>query len=324
MKDSVVCQLAPLGADLYNGAPGDCVFLAAHEKLAGDEAAARLSLAGVSALRHDLRGVNPARLARALGIGGSTGLGSVVYAFTVLAELLNNSDLLADAKNAAALFTSDLIAADKSFDVMEGSAGAILSLLRLYRVTRDRDVLHRAAKCGDHLLSQRRSGPGGEKAWLGWGVGRQLNGTSHGAAGFAYALTSLAAATRSHRSIIPHLGQYPDVLFGPDTYGSFRLIEMQNLPDRYTIAYPDLVETFNYLLGLRMKHIDRIRGIVTVQGSNPRREKVLVIWRNIDETSNSKLDEFFQKQGYNTKDMEFDLIYVNGDNNLENLKKDEE
>ena len=86
----------------------------------------------------------------------------------------------------------------------------------------------------------------------------------------------------------------------------------------------DLVETFNYLLGLRVKQIDRIRGILTVQGRNQRREKVLVIWRNIEATSSSMLDEFFQKQGYNTKDMEFDLIYVNGDNNLENLKKDED
>ena len=49
-----------------------------------------------------------------------------------------------------------------------------------------------------------------------------------------------------------------------------------------------------------------------------------MIWRNVTENPNLKLDEFFQKQGYNTKDMEFDLIYVNGDNNLENLKKDED
>lgn len=195
LRDSVVCQLAPLGADLYNGAPGVCVFLAAHAKLTGDESAARLALAGVSALRHDLRSVNAARFARALGIGGSTGLGSVVYAFTVLSELLNNSDLLADAKNAAALFTRDLIAADRSFDVMEGSAGAILGLLKLHRVTGDRDVLDHAAQCGDHLVSRRRPGPGGEKAWPGWGVGKPLNGMSHGAAGYAYALISLGAAT---------------------------------------------------------------------------------------------------------------------------------
>ena len=86
----------------------------------------------------------------------------------------------------------------------------------------------------------------------------------------------------------------------------------------------DLVETFNYLLGLHVKHIDTIRGFHIVHGTDQEGEKVLVIWRNVEENPNAKLDEFFQKQGYNTKDMEFDLIYVNGDNNLENLKKDED
>jgi adenine-specific DNA-methyltransferase len=32
------------------------------------------------------------------------------------------------------------------------------------------------------------------------------------------------------------------------------------------------------------------------------------------------LDEWFTKQGYLTKDYKFQLIYVNGDSNLENLK----
>ena len=86
----------------------------------------------------------------------------------------------------------------------------------------------------------------------------------------------------------------------------------------------DLVETFNYLLGLRVKHIDTVRGFKAVQGKNPDGEKVLVIWRNVREKSNKALDEFFLKQGYNTRDMEFDLIYVNGDNNLENLKRPDE
>jgi adenine-specific DNA-methyltransferase len=86
----------------------------------------------------------------------------------------------------------------------------------------------------------------------------------------------------------------------------------------------DLVETFNWLLGLRVKHIDTIRGFRIVQGTNPADEKTLVIWRNTREKSNADLDEFFLKQGYNTRDMEFDLIYVNGDNNLENLKRPDE
>ena len=58
------------------------------------------------------------------------------------------------------LFTDDLIAADKQLDVMGGSAGAILGLLRLHRDTRSADVLDRAVKCGEHLLAQRRVGAG--------------------------------------------------------------------------------------------------------------------------------------------------------------------
>jgi adenine-specific DNA-methyltransferase len=86
----------------------------------------------------------------------------------------------------------------------------------------------------------------------------------------------------------------------------------------------DLVETFNYLLGLRVGHLDTIRGFRIVTGLSPAGEKVLIIWRNTAEKSNADLDAFFQKQGYNTKDMEFAFIYVNGDNNLENLKRGDE
>ena len=97
---------------------------------------------------------------------------------------------------AAELFTDDLIAADKQLDVMGGSAGAILGLLRLYRDTQSSDVLKRAIKCGEHLLRQPRVGPEGRRSWSGQGSGPQgLNGMSHGAAGFAYALASLSAAT---------------------------------------------------------------------------------------------------------------------------------
>ena len=86
----------------------------------------------------------------------------------------------------------------------------------------------------------------------------------------------------------------------------------------------DLVETFNYLLGLRVSHTDTLRGFKVVTGLNPAGEKTLVIWRNVAETSNEDLDKFFQKQGYNTKDTEFAVVYVNGDNNLENLKRADE
>ena len=41
----------------------------------------------------------------------------------------------------------------------------------------------------------------------------------------------------------------------------------------------------------------------------------------MDETDNDALDQWFDKQGYSTRDLEYDLVYVNGDNNLENLRR---
>jgi len=126
----------------------------------------------------------------------------------------------------------------------------------------------------------------------------------------------------------------------------------------------DLLETFNYLIGLTVQHIAvpqsfaaeferdsekrlRLKGRLkqiaphpspllasgareekmwwfrTVTGTMPDGRRTLVIWRKLTgdpEQDNLVLDEWFTKQGYSTRDYEFQLIYVNGDNNLENLK----
>jgi type 2 lantibiotic biosynthesis protein LanM len=196
LGDSEFSQLVCLGPDLYNGICGIGVFLAAHAAVTGNKASAELAYAGLAQLRKNLKSRNAARMARALGLGGAVGLGSVVYALAVMAKCLHDDGLLADARQAAELFTDDLITADKQLDVVSGSAGAILGLLRLYRDTGSDDVLRRAVKCGEHLLGQPRLGSEGRRTWVGQGSGpRGLNGMSHGAAGFAYALTSLAQAT---------------------------------------------------------------------------------------------------------------------------------
>jgi adenine-specific DNA-methyltransferase len=83
----------------------------------------------------------------------------------------------------------------------------------------------------------------------------------------------------------------------------------------------DLVETFNWLLGLTVKHIDVIRGVRVVEGTAPNGERVLILWRNIDQMDNDALDKWFEKQDYNTREMVYDVFYVNGDNNLENLRR---
>jgi adenine-specific DNA-methyltransferase len=86
----------------------------------------------------------------------------------------------------------------------------------------------------------------------------------------------------------------------------------------------DMVETFNYLLGLRVKSLRRVKGVLEVTGISPAGEQVLILWRNTVETNSQALNDWFETQAYNSRDTEFDLIYVNGDNNIENLRRSDE
>lgn len=86
----------------------------------------------------------------------------------------------------------------------------------------------------------------------------------------------------------------------------------------------DLIETFNYLIGLIVDTIDDLDGFRYITGKNLNDEKILIIWRNTREKTNEDLNEFFTKIRVNIKDREYDLIYVNGDNYLQNLKLEED
>jgi adenine-specific DNA-methyltransferase len=113
----------------------------------------------------------------------------------------------------------------------------------------------------------------------------------------------------------------------------------------------DICETFNYLLGLsvmRQSATERFSASLDekgeyenavklirdengefafkqIEGKLPDGKRVLVIWRIITEDllySNAALDAYFRL--INPAESEFDVIYVNGDNNLENLRSDDE
>jgi len=114
----------------------------------------------------------------------------------------------------------------------------------------------------------------------------------------------------------------------------------------------DLLESFNWLVGLTVRKIAapqsfsalferdsekrlRLHGPLkpeadapywfrTVTGTVSDGRKILIIWRKLTgepEQDNLVLDEWFTLQGYAGKESVFALIYVNGGNNLENLKQ---
>ena len=80
----------------------------------------------------------------------------------------------------------------------------------------------------------------------------------------------------------------------------------------------DLVETFNFLIGLRVKHIDAQpqRGFVTVTGTLPGGESCLVLWRDCDMLDYEGVGKLCDKLAINPADNEFDVVYINGDHNI--------
>jgi adenine-specific DNA-methyltransferase len=80
----------------------------------------------------------------------------------------------------------------------------------------------------------------------------------------------------------------------------------------------DLVETFNYLIGLTVLHIDiqHSRGFVTVEGWLPTGEKTLILWRDCEKIGYEELTRLCDKLAINPADSEFDVVYINGDHNI--------
>lgn len=111
----------------------------------------------------------------------------------------------------------------------------------------------------------------------------------------------------------------------------------------------DLVETFNYLIGLTVAHqsaisywlskpaaqptyegaVDLVSDISgqyafrQIEGTLPDGRRALVIWRTVTDdivASNAALDAYFTTYRKNSEDRKYDVIFVNGDSNLENLR----
>ncbi len=111
----------------------------------------------------------------------------------------------------------------------------------------------------------------------------------------------------------------------------------------------DLCETFNYLIGLTVNSQSAISYFLSkpaetpayegavdlvsdisgqyafrqIEGTLPDGRRALVIWRTVTDdviASNAALDAYFTTYRKNAQDRKYDVIFVNGDSNLENLR----
>lgn len=80
----------------------------------------------------------------------------------------------------------------------------------------------------------------------------------------------------------------------------------------------DLVETFNYLIGLNVQEVDYQldKGYAQITGKLRTGEYTTVLWRDCEKIGYAELDQLLAKLKINPNDGEYQLIYINGDHNV--------
>lgn len=186
-------SLVPLRIDLYSGLPGIALFLAYLGAITQQYRYTNLAQTALATMRHQI-----ARGHLKIGIGAFSGWSGVIHTLTHLAMLWDERSLTAEAENMVERIPP-LIEQDRQFDIVNGSAGAIICLLNLYRASGSARALKVARQCGEWLVSHTQlTEPG-----VGWLTMRTatnpLLGLSHGAAGIAWSLLELGALTGESR-----------------------------------------------------------------------------------------------------------------------------
>lgn len=150
-----------------------------------------------------------------------------------------------------------------------------------------------------------------------------------------------------------------EYMFAHESRDSLLDIEAFNNPFAYTMKITekneckerpvDLCETFNYLIGLTVTSQSAISYFLSkpaetpayegavelvsdisgqyafrqIKGTLPDGRRALVIWRTVTDdviASNAALDAYFTTYRSQAEDRKYDVIFVNGDSNLENLR----
>ena len=203
-----VVGVLPIGNSLYEGRCGIALFLAAMDCASRSEEHRALvdgSLKSLQRLLVAARSGSNIRFAKnvllELGIGGGSGLGSIIYSLSRIGRFYTEQEYLEDARCAAGLTADEFIASYSRFDVLDGITGLMLGLLALYGESEETWVLERAVICGNRLLEGQISTGISRGAWSNDGE-RPLTGFSHGTAGISYGLLRLYEASKNPKYLV--------------------------------------------------------------------------------------------------------------------------
>ncbi len=186
-----------LGPDLYSGASGIALFLAAIAARTGDRVVRKTALGAAAQASSRAEDIPPA-----VRIGLYSGLTGIAWALDRAGNLLGGQEL----RDRGDALMEQVRGADldqQPLDVLSGCAGAIPVLLSLAASKRRAEYTDLAVRCGERLLNTAvRENEGWSWKTIdapGMNPSRNLTGFSHGAAGIGWALLELGHATGDAR-----------------------------------------------------------------------------------------------------------------------------
>lgn len=198
MPNSNQFQLQPTDYSLYAGSAGIAVFLAALEKQVGGGEFGSIAVETLKPILTLLKNKSFQQFNLNIGISGATGSLSIAYAMLHMGDWLREPMLLDAAMQITEYITESQIHLTPGVDIVQGLASAILSFLALFERTQDKKLLAKAILCGDILIKRMSVTPYGIRSWRTLSK-RYLTGFAHGAAGIAFALSSLYGKTQQMR-----------------------------------------------------------------------------------------------------------------------------
>ena len=217
-------SVQPLQQDFYNGISGLTFLLGAylHEAAAGRADAipeldrlfrTALNTLHLNETRRERLGDEGLKV-RPLPPGAYLGLGSQIWTYIALAHWeLDDGDGLQRARKLADQVPA-AAAVDDVYDLLSGSAGAIVPLLVLARKTGDETYIRIASQLGD-LLHERAKHRNGHAYWSNTLAPEGMGGFAHGVTGIGWALAQLTRATGNarHEQLAQEAFAFEDALF---------------------------------------------------------------------------------------------------------------
>ncbi|SFJ59580.1 type 2 lanthipeptide synthetase LanM family protein [Thermoflavimicrobium dichotomicum] len=193
--DETKWRTGPIGLDLYDGLSGIALFYSYLYRITKEEKYKKIVEMTLIPIKKSIQEIHEAE---SRSIGAFSGISSYLYLYEHLSNLLDQPSLLQEIESIMPKYLS-FISSDRNFDIIDGSAGAAMICINLFKRTKQEIYFDAAKRLCEHLLQKAEP----QQQGIGWKIysNQPLPGFAHGVAGIIWPLAELYTLTQDERFI---------------------------------------------------------------------------------------------------------------------------